>query len=134
LIGSPEARRWCESERNGLRAPSFSPVSNQCAKRDSFWAAVGAHFLRGKQHLSLKAFLSPNRWNTLITRTTLVETDDWKKKRDDLKAKRNSLFDEYLKRPHDFQLASAIKPIDDEIAVCTEKLNQEQRSARSNAT
>jgi len=73
---------------------------------------------------SLKASPSANRWNTLITRTTLVATDDWKKKRDDLKAKRNSLFDDYLKRPHDFQLASAIKPIDDEIAVCTEKMNQ----------
>ena len=71
---------------------------------------------------------------TLITRTTLVATDDWKKKRDDLKVKRKSLFDEYLKRPHDFQLASEIKPIDDEIAVCTEKMNQEERSVRSKAT
>jgi hypothetical protein len=44
------------------------------------------------------------------------------------------LFDEYLKRPHDFQLASEIKPIDDEIAVCTEKMNQEERSVRSKAT
>ena len=73
-----------------------------------------------------RLFLSPNRWNTLITRTTLVETDDWKKKRDDLKAKRNSLFNEYLKRPHDFQLASAIKPIDDEIAHCTYEMDQER--------
>jgi hypothetical protein len=47
-----------------------------------------------------------------------------------LKAKRNSLFAEYLKRPHDFHLASEIKPIDDEIAVCTEKMNREKRSAR----
>jgi hypothetical protein len=70
----------------------------------------------------------------LITPTTLVATDVWKKQRDDLKAKRNSLFEKYLKRPHDFQLASQIKPIDDEIAVCTEKLNQEQRSAMSKAT
>jgi hypothetical protein len=51
-----------------------------------------------------------------------------------LKAKRNSLFQEYQTRPHDFRLALEIKPIDDEIAVCTEKLNQEQRSARNNAT
>jgi len=95
----------------------------------------GAHtFYEGINTSRSRLFPSPKRWNTLITRTTLVATDDWKKKGDDLKAKRNSLFDDYLKRPHDFQLASAIKPIDDEIAVCTEKLNQEQRSARSNAT
>jgi hypothetical protein len=63
-----------------------------------------------------------------------VDIDVWKKRRDDLKAKRNSLFEEFLKRPHDFQLASEIKPIDDEIAVCTERMNQGKRSARSNGT
>jgi hypothetical protein len=71
----------------------------------------------------------PERQNTLITRATLATTDVWKKKRDDLKAKRNSLFEEYVKRPHDFRLASEIKPIDDEIAVCSEKMEQKKRSA-----
>jgi hypothetical protein len=67
----------------------------------------------------------------LITQDTLATTDVLRKKRDVLKAKRNSLFDEYLKRPHDFQLAAEIKRIDDEIAVCTEKMNLEKRSAKA---
>jgi hypothetical protein len=40
----------------------------------------------------------------------------WKKKRDDLKAKRNSLFEKYAKHPEEFHLALEIKKIDDEIA------------------
>jgi len=107
-------------------------LANSVQKETVFRWLLAHTFYEGINNLSLKAF--PRIGGTLITRTTLVETDDWKKKRDDLKAKRNSLFDEYLKRPHDFQLASAIKPIDDEIAMCTEKLNQEQRSARNKAT
>jgi hypothetical protein len=101
-------------------------------QKETVCRRLWAHTFYEGINLSLKAF--PRIGGTLITRTTLVATDDWKKKRDDLKAKRNSLFDEYLKRPHDFQLASKIKPIDDEIAVCTEKMNQEERSVRSKAT
>jgi hypothetical protein len=104
------------------------------SRKRQFFGGCWHTLSRGNQYLPLKALPGPNRWNTLIAPTSLVGTDDWKQKRDELKAKRNSLFNEYLKRPHDFHLASAIKPMDDEIAVCTEKLNQEQRSARSNAT
>jgi hypothetical protein len=67
----------------------------------------------------------------LITQATLALTDVLREKRDILKAKRNSLFDEYLKRPHDFQLAAEIKPIDDEIAVCTEKMGREKLGAKA---
>ncbi|HKN74787.1 MAG TPA: hypothetical protein VJW94_06400 [Candidatus Acidoferrum sp.] len=55
----------------------------------------------------------------------------WKKKRDDLKSKRNSLFEKYAKHPEDFHLALEIKKIDDEIADCTQHVEQERRSERS---
>ncbi len=55
----------------------------------------------------------------------------WKKKRDDLKAKRNSLFEKYAKHPEEFHLALEIKKIDDEIADCTQHVEHERRSERS---
>jgi hypothetical protein len=41
---------------------------------------------------------------------------DEKKKREALKAKRNLLFDEYLKSPWDTRLALEIKLMDDQVA------------------
>lgn len=55
----------------------------------------------------------------------------WKKKRDDLKDKRNSLFQKYAKHPQDFHLALEIKKLDDQIADCTQHVEQERRSERS---
>ena len=52
----------------------------------------------------------------------------WKKKRDDLKARRNSLFATYSKDPENFHLAREIKDIDDEIAECTPHIEQENRA------
>jgi hypothetical protein len=52
----------------------------------------------------------------------------WKKKRDDLKEKRNSLFEIYTKDPQNFHLAREIKDIDDEIADCTQHVEQERRA------
>jgi len=49
----------------------------------------------------------------------------WRNKREELEIKRNSLFDEYSKRPDDLHLALEIKTIDDEIAECTKKMEQE---------
>ena len=54
----------------------------------------------------------------------------WKKKRDDLKAKRNSLFEKYAKHPEEFHLALEIKKIDDEIAEFTDKMRRETLSER----
>jgi uncharacterized protein (DUF2344 family) len=45
----------------------------------------------------------------------------WKEKRQKLKAKRDSLFAKYTKRPQEYQLALEIKKIDDEIAECNRK-------------
>jgi hypothetical protein len=52
----------------------------------------------------------------------------WKKKRDDLKAKRNALFAVYTKDPQNFHLAREIKDLDDEIADCTQHVEQERRT------
>jgi hypothetical protein len=52
----------------------------------------------------------------------------WKKKCDGLKAKRNSLFETYSKNPENFHLAREIKAIDDEIAECTQYVEQERRA------
>jgi hypothetical protein len=51
----------------------------------------------------------------------------WKKKRDDLKKKRNALFETYSKDPQNFHLAREIKAIDDDIAECTQHVEQERR-------
>jgi hypothetical protein len=52
----------------------------------------------------------------------------WKKKRNDLKNKRNSLFAAYSRDPENFHLAREIKAIDDEIAECTQHVEQERRA------
>jgi len=44
---------------------------------------------------------------------------DVKKKREALKAKRDRLFDQFLKNPSDIVLAKEIKTIDDEVADST---------------
>jgi hypothetical protein len=58
----------------------------------------------------------------------LAIPDIAKKKRDFLKIKRDSLFNEYTKDPHNHHLALEIKTIDDEIADC---ILQEQKSFAS---
>jgi hypothetical protein len=51
-----------------------------------------------------------------------------KKKREELKAKRNLLFDRYLKHPMDTRLALEIKIIDDQLA--EERKAPSKRSGR----
>jgi hypothetical protein len=63
----------------------------------------------------------------------LAEAGVWKKKRDDLKSKRNALFEKYAKHPEDFRLALEINRLDDEIAEYTQHVEQERRSERSPA-
>ena len=58
----------------------------------------------------------------------------WKKKYDDLKSKRNSLFAAYTKDPQNFHLAREIKAIDDEIADCTQHVEQELRAEQRAAS
>jgi len=58
----------------------------------------------------------------------------WKKKRDDLKARRDSLFAAYSKDPENFHLAREIKDIDDEIAVCIPHIEQERRAEQRAAS
>jgi len=51
----------------------------------------------------------------------VTTADVLKKKRDDLKAKRDSLFQKYTQHPNDYHFALEIKTIDDEIAECVQK-------------
>jgi hypothetical protein len=60
--------------------------------------------------------------------TVITTTSVWKKKRDDLKSQRDLLFKKYAKHPHDVHLSLEIKTLDDEIAECTQKMEQETRS------
>ena len=52
----------------------------------------------------------------------------WKKKCDALRTKRNSLFAAYTKDPQNISLAREIKALDDEIADCTQHVEQERRA------
>jgi hypothetical protein len=56
---------------------------------------------------------------------------DVSKKRDVLKTRRDSLFNEYTKHPHKHELAFEIKKLDDEIAECV--LKEQERSQTSKA-
>jgi hypothetical protein len=49
----------------------------------------------------------------------------WKKKREDLKHRRISLFQRFEKSPDDLRLALEIKIIDDQIAACTQQMERE---------
>jgi len=51
---------------------------------------------------------------------------DARKKREELKAKRNLLFRRFLKNPQDIHLALRIKRIDDRLAECAEKMEQKR--------
>jgi hypothetical protein len=64
----------------------------------------------------------------------VVAASVWKRKHDDLKSKRNSLFETYAKNPQNFHLAREIKAIDDEIADCTQHVEQERRAERRAAS
>lgn len=58
----------------------------------------------------------------------------WKKKRDDLKTKRNTLFETYTKDFQNFHLAREIKALDDEIAECTQRVEEERRAEQRAAS
>jgi len=58
----------------------------------------------------------------------------WKKKRDDLKTKRNALFEIYTKDFQNFHLAREIKALDDEIADCTQHVEEERRAEQRAAS
>jgi hypothetical protein len=58
----------------------------------------------------------------------------WKKKHDNLKAKRNSLFTAYTKDPQNTHLALEIKAIDDEIADSAQHVEQERRAEQRAAS
>jgi hypothetical protein len=60
----------------------------------------------------------------------LANKEIWKKKRDDLSNKRNSLFKKYARNPLDFSLAREIKALDDEIAKYTAQMTDDTMAER----
>jgi hypothetical protein len=58
----------------------------------------------------------------------------WKKKRDDLKSRRNALFETYTKDPQNIHLAREIKDLDDQIADFTQHVEQERRAEQRAAS
>jgi hypothetical protein len=61
---------------------------------------------------------------------TVSTTVILKKKRDDLTGQRDALFKKYCQTPHDLDLAQQIKRIDDEVAICTDKMREVNLSER----
>jgi len=59
----------------------------------------------------------------------LETVTDEKRKREDLKAKRELLFKRYLKRPMDTHLSLEIKSIDDQLAEPAKQVKQKPRSS-----
>lgn len=52
------------------------------------------------------------------------------RKREELKAKRNLLFQRFLENPRDTRLALKIKIIDDQVAQCTEQMERKRESPK----
>ena len=77
--------------------------------------------MRGASGLSLEKFCYP--FQKEFTRL-LENAIDVLRKREELKAKRNLLFARFLKNPLDTQLALKIKIIDDQVAECSEQMQQ----------
>jgi hypothetical protein len=72
-------------------------------------------------------FATENRAHTGCRGLYMLSTAvDWKKKREELKAKRDPLFARYLRHPHDTSLALEIKIIDDQMAECNEQLQRKR--------
>ena len=63
-----------------------------------------------------------SRASVLLVPTMQPPTIDKKKSRDQLKTKRNLLFDEFSKNPMNARLAIEIRLIDDQVAELTEHL------------
>jgi len=59
----------------------------------------------------------------------LETVTDEKKKREDLRAKRDLLFARYLKSPMDTHLSLEIKSIDDQLAEPTKQVKRKNRSS-----
>jgi len=59
----------------------------------------------------------------------LETATDEKRKREDLKAKREVLFEEYLRHPMDTHLSLEIKSIDDQLAEPTKQVKRKTRSS-----
>jgi len=53
---------------------------------------------------------------------------DWKKVRQELRAKRTELFDRFVKNPGKISLATEIKLLDDELLGCAEHLQRERQA------
>jgi len=60
----------------------------------------------------------------------LEEEIDARRKREELKAKRNLLFQQFLRNPRDTRLALKIKTIDDQVAKCTEQMERKRETRR----
>src|ERR1700704_4217663 len=79
-----------------------------------FWRAASRRRMEHNKEQSV--LMIPKRVHTgcmghhIITSSELL-----KKKRDDLRTKRDALFKTYSQPPHDFDLARQIKKIDDEV-------------------
>ena len=61
--------------------------------------------------------------------SVLATVTDEKKKRGELKAKRDLLFERYLKQPMDTQLSLEIKSIDDQLAESNKPVKRTIRSS-----
>ena len=89
--------------------------------------------LRLRQHRGrrLRVSIGENRAHTGGMGHDISTTSSvWKEKRRVLRTKRDSLFEEYTKRPQDCHLALEIKTIDDEIAGCNQKEQEGNERAK----
>jgi hypothetical protein len=93
--------------------------------------------IKGAQASSFAVSTGENRAHTRRMGHDIAATSSvWKEKRRALRSKRDSLFEEYAKRPQDCHLALEIKTIDDEIAECNQKEQEgnERAKVRRQAT
>ena len=67
-----------------------------------------------------------DHWRLLAEETLMTaRAGAWKRKREEFKDRRTTLFKSYEKSPNDLLLALEIKRIDDQIVECTEQIEYE---------
>ncbi len=114
---------FANSEGGGGAAVEPYPIGVRTAKY--FDVPASAHGPETQKYLNSSIAYTGSRGLACVLDTTIEE----KKKREDLKAKRDLLFERYVKRPMDAHLALEIKVLDDELAENTKPSTAKYRSS-----
>ena len=109
-----------DEQASRTKIPALSYDSSRPRKTTRF-PKIGSPLIFGDKERAYTAY----RGSTRVLETATHE----KRKREELKAKRELLFERYLKHPMDAHLSLEIKSIDDQLAEPTKQVKRKTRSS-----